>query len=72
MVSITDSGQQRGFSLPHKIVGRLGKYNVTKKLGAGFSATIYLAHTDNGTSYALKIFDRSNPANDEQFLKLVD
>ena len=51
---------------------QLGKYFITKKLGAGFSATIRLAHTEDGTSYALKIFDRSKPENDDKFLALVE
>ena len=72
MVSVQDSGESQGFSLPHKVKARLGKFNVTKKLGAGFSATIRLAHDDEGTSYALKIFDRSKPENDDKFLQLVD
>ena len=72
MVSVQDSGEAQGFSLPHKVKARLGKFNVTKKLGAGFSATIRLAHDDEGTSYALKIFDRSKPENDDKFLQLVD
>ena len=72
MVSIVESGQKYGFSMPHPIKARIGKYNITKKLGAGFSATIRLAHTDDGTSYALKIFDRSKEGNDDKFLRLVD
>ena len=72
MVSVADSGTSQGFSAQHKVKGQLGKFLVTKKLGAGFSATIRLAHTEDGTSYALKIFDRSKPENDDKFLALVD
>ena len=72
MVSIADSERPQGFSMPNKATARLGPYNITKKLGAGFSAKIKLAHTDDGTSYAIKIFDRSLPENDEKFLQLVD
>ena len=72
MVSVADSGQPQGFSAQHKVKAQLGKYFVTKKLGAGFSATIRLAHTEDGTSYALKIFDRSKAENDDKFLQLVD
>ena len=72
MVSVAESGTPQGFSAQNQVKGRIGQYFVTKKLGAGFSATIRLAHTADGTSYALKIFDRSNPENDENFLALVD
>ena len=72
MVSVADSGTSQGFSAQHAVKAQLGKYFVTKKLGKGFSATIRLAHTEDGTSYALKIFDRSKPENDDKFLALVD
>ena len=57
MVDIDSSGVAKGFSARYPVKGRVGPYNITKKLGSGFSATIRLAHTDDGTSYALKIFD---------------
>ena len=72
MVSIEESRLPQGFSMPNEVTARLGKFNITKKLGAGFSAKIKLAHTDDGTSYAIKIFDRSKPENDDKFLQLVD
>ena len=72
MVSVADSGTSQGFSAQHAVKAQLGKYFITKKLGAGFSATIRLAHTEDGTSYALKIFDRSKPENDDKFLALVE
>lgn len=71
MVDIESSGLDQGFSAQYPVKARLGKYNVTKKLGAGFSAKIRLAHTDDGTSYALKIFDLRKKENNTKFLKLV-
>lgn len=57
--------------MQYPVKGKIGPYNITKKLGSGFSATIRLAHTDDGTSYALKIFDLRKEGNDEKFLKLI-
>jgi len=71
MVDITSSGLPQGFSAQYPVKARIGKYNITKKLGSGFSATIRLAHTDDGTSYALKIFDLRKEGNDAKFLKLI-
>ena len=71
MVDIASSGLDSGFSAKYPVKARLGPYNITKKLGAGFSATIRLAHTDDGTSYALKIFDLRKETNDQKFLKLI-
>ena len=72
MVDITSSGLEQGFSKQYPVKGRIGEYNITKKLGAGFSATIRLAHKDDGTSYALKIFDLRKEGNDDKFLKLIN
>ena len=71
MVSVADSGEPEGFSAKYPVKARLGPYNITKKLGAGFSATIRLAHTDDGTSYAVKIFDLRKESNNAKFLKLI-
>jgi len=71
MVDIASSGLEQGFSAQYPVKARIGPYNITKKLGSGFSATIRLAHTDDGTSYALKIFDLRKEGNDEKFLKLI-
>ena len=63
MVEISNISQQ------YPVKARIGEYNITKKLGAGFSATIRLAHKDDGTCYALKIFDLRKEGNDDKFLK---
>ena len=71
MVDISSSGLEHGFSAQYPVKAKIGKYNITKKLGSGFSATIRLAHTDDGTAYALKIFDLRKEGNDERFLTLI-
>ena len=71
MVDITNSAIDGGFSQKYPVKARIGDYNITKKLGAGFSATIRLAHKDDGTCYALKIFDLRKEGNDDKFLKLI-
>ena len=71
MVDIASSGTESGFSMKYPVKAKIGPYNITKKLGSGFSATIRLAHTDDGTSYALKIFDLRKEGNDDKFLKLI-
>ena len=71
MVDITNSAIDGGFSQKYPVKARIGEYNITKKLGAGFSATIRLAHKDDGTCYALKIFDLRKEGNDDKFLKLI-
>ena len=71
MVDIASSGTESGFSAKYPVKAKIGPYNITKKLGSGFSATIRLAHTDDGTSYALKIFDLRKEGNDDKFLKLI-
>jgi len=40
-------------------------------LGAGFSAKVKLAHDANNAEYALKIFDLTNPANNNKAIDLL-
>ena len=71
MVDIASSGLEKGFSKRYPVIGKIGKYNVTRKIGEGFSASIRLAHTDDGTSYALKIFDLQKKAMSFEFMTLL-
>jgi serine/threonine protein kinase len=49
----------------------LDHYYLTKTLGAGFSAKVKLAHKDDGSEYAIKIFDLSNSQNNAKFMNLL-
>ena len=39
------------------VTGTIGNYQLTKKLGVGFSAKVKLAHNADGQQFALKIFN---------------
>ena len=53
------------------IKGVVDKYNLTKTLGKGFSAKVKLAHKDDGSDYAIKLFDLSDAQNNARFMNLL-
>lgn len=53
------------------VKAQLDKYNITKTLGKGFSAKVKLAHQEDGSEYAIKIFDLDNPQNNSRFMGLL-
>jgi len=53
------------------IKATLDHYNITKTLGSGFSAKVKLAHKDDGSEYAVKIFDLGNTQNNARFMELL-
>ena len=65
-VSIPENNQPTGVatSINQPVTGTIGNYQLTKKLGIGFSAKVKLAHTSDGKEYALKIFDLTKESND--------
>ena len=53
------------------VTGTIGNFQLTKKLGSGFSAKVKLAHTADGHEYALKIFDLTRQSNDKNFIGML-
>ena len=72
-ITMSDDGKPtciaNSISMP--VTGSIGKYNLTKKLGKGFSAKVKLAHTNDGQEYALKIFDLTTQSNDKNFIQML-
>lgn len=51
--------------------GQLDQYTIIKTLGSGISAKVKLARTADNQEFALKIFDKSSPLNDETAMKTL-
>ena len=49
----------------------LDNFTLGRTLGTGFSAKVKVGQAEDGTSYALKIFDLSNPNFNERAFKLL-
>lgn len=50
---------------------KIDQYTLIKKLGAGISATVYLATDAQNKRFALKVFDKSNPKNSAKAMETV-
>ena len=51
--------------------GQLDQYTIIKTLGSGISAKVKLGRTADNQEFALKIFDKSNPVNDDTAMKTL-
>ena len=52
------------------LTGRsLGPYTLDEVIGAGASATVYLAHDKSDQEWAVKVRRRGDPAMDRRFLR---
>ena len=73
-LALTNNSQSTAgtaFSTTQPVTGSIGNYQLTKKLGVGFSAKVKLAHTPDGRDFALKIFDLSKETNDKNFIHML-
>lgn len=51
--------------------GTLDRYTLRKELGMGASAKVYVGETQDGTQYAVKVFDLTDVTTKQTFLKLL-
>jgi|DEB19_MinimDraft_3_1074340.scaffolds.fasta_scaffold760676_1 hypothetical protein len=50
---------------------QIDNYKCIRTLGKGISAKVKLAETPDGKKFAIKVFDKSNPQNNQKTMEVL-